>query len=161
MICTSSVEYKIHRSIYKVANPSEYVQQFHSIPLSFQIINPIFHVKSSNIHQAASTIPGLRESGVVLSVVLVAIRVVDCLGRAALREGLACTLAVDVVIRAGVLREVRGLVNESSTPGVGTGVGSIPEGTAEGDVAEAASVFVSQTRTLGSRQGWTHSEGST
>lgn len=79
---------------------------------------------------------GLRR--VILRKVLVVVGIINRLRRAALRERLGARLAVlqygsvypivrglygthHVVIRAGVVGEVRGLVNESASLGVGAG----------------------------------------
>ena len=66
-----------------------------------------------------------------------AVSVHDSLAGVALGQALGAGLAVDVVLSASVVGEVCALVDKSSTLGVGTGGGSIPEGTAEVDMTEA------------------------
>lgn len=50
-------------------------------------------------------------------------------------------LAVNVVLSATVDGEVRSLVDERSGPGVSTGVGGTPEGTAEVDGPECVGIW--------------------
>jgi len=68
---------------------------------------------------------------VVLSKVLVAVGVVDGLGRVADSQTLAARLTINVIVGATVGGEVGGLVDERSGLGIGTGVRGAPEGTAQ------------------------------
>lgn len=67
----------------------------------------------------------------------------DSFSRVTLGETLSGGLAINVILGTAVLGEVRALVNESSSPGVSSGVGCLPEGTTEINVAIVIRVDVS------------------
>jgi len=69
-----------------------------------------------------------------------AVGVVDGPERVADSQVLAGSLTISPIIGATVDGEVGGLVNESSSLGVGTKVWSVPEGTAEVDLSELVGI---------------------
>lgn len=68
------------------------------------------------------------------------VSVVDSLCRVASSETLSASLAVDVIVCATVPCEMRGFVDEGSTPRVRASNRGIPEGTAKCNVTEVAGV---------------------
>jgi len=73
---------------------------------------------------------------VVLSKVLVAVGVVDGLGRVADSQTLAARLTINVIVGTTMSGKVGGFVDERSGLGIGTGVRGVPEGTAQVNLSE-------------------------
>ena len=69
-----------------------------------------------------------------------AVSVHDSVVRVADGEALGSTLAVDVILSSTVDGEVRRLVDESSSLGVGSGGRGVPVGTAEVDHSSAVEI---------------------
>jgi len=80
------------------------------------------------------------QSWVILSEVLVTVGVVDGPSWVVDSQCLAGRLTISPVIGATVGGEMRGLVNERSCLGIGTCVGSGPEGTAQVDLSKLVGI---------------------
>lgn len=94
------------------------------------------------LHSRSMATKSSRKVGGVLREVLVVVSVRDGAGGVGDGEVLGAALAVDVVASTAVDGPVGGLVNEGSSPGVGTSGGGRPEDGAEPDSARLVGVHV-------------------